>query len=254
MKKIIFLIVFTFLISITLKANLFLDTNLYQFNDYLDVEQNFHTHKIDNKYLIYGIGTRYLNPEKAETNHIITEIEFDKNNCKVKINSANVIESQFNPIFNRYTKFTYNEENDEISIVQPIPIKSSLAYAIIHQTLPVRERIKNNKVISTECDSSFENIKTNDHIAPIIYNEDGTMSLYCFQKNKAKDTLGIFIINYDKDFKYKNYEYIAPPSKEEFRSLSGLDFSNNTLFLPIKEVIKTTEGTLIKFYFFYKYK
>lgn len=229
------------------------DTNMINYQGSLGVLPYVHTKIGDNKWAIYGVGM-HSQEQSIESKHIITEIEYDKATDKVKINSSNQIDPQkgvnYTPVYNEYTKMNFNQDNGEISVIRAQALFTNFSTGSILRYVPMREVFKDNKLIRSEYDSTFKHFMT---IKPtkIVYNDDGSMSLYTYDVNKTGDSLGIFILNYNPDFTFKNYEFMPMPSVEEIKAMSKFDFTDTVLLYTIEGICKTKEGTMFKFKFPY---
>lgn len=257
MKKLTLLLVAIILATTSaFSTDLLFDTNTVKYEELnLGMMSYVHTKIADNKWAIYGIGMHA--PEKTRiSKHIITEIEYDKATDKVKINSANQIDPKkgvkFTPVFSENTKMNFNQDNGEMSVIRAQPLFTNLHTNNLLRYVPMREVFKDYKLIRSEYDSTFKHFVTIKS-TKIIYNDDGSSSLYTYGGNKAWDSVGIYKLNYNSDFTFKNYEFIPMPSIEEVKAKSGVDFTDTVLFYDIGAVNKTKEGTLFNFIFPYNY-
>lgn len=257
MKNLLYIIIIAFCtFNIGFSKDLLYDTNTVKYEELnLGILPYVHTKIADNKWVIYGVGL-YSQEQSFNSKHIITEIEYDKATDKVKINSANQIEPlkgvNFNPIFSENTKMNYNQDNGEISVIRAQALFTNLKSGNILRYVPMREVFKDYKLIRSEYDSTFKYIITIKP-AKIVYNDDSSVSIYTHDANKAWDSVGIYKLNYNSDFTFRNFEFIPMPSIVEVKAKSGIDFTDTVLFYEIEAINKTNDGTLFKFKFPYNY-
>lgn len=250
MKKI--LITTIILLCATLaKADDVVDTNSYDFTKYYADFYSHHLKLDERNYLILGIGYMNIGEQSIKTDYLTLKLHI--NNNKATISEPNSIKTIFNVFYNRDIKLSMNN-NNELDIISAIPIRSEPYFGILFNTIPIKETIKDGKLISTICDSSFQNVISTKHTAPLIYNNDESVSLHFFGSNKNKDSTGIFILNYDKEMKFKDYQYIPQPTSEKFKTLSGLNFIDTSIYFKISDVFKSDKGTLYQYQFKYNYK